>query len=436
MHHSYTQFATRSLSLIAATAWMTVSTTGFAADKTAVRTVAVAEENVERSTIQPATVHPYYTAEIEARLAGYISAVNADIGDAVDADALLATIDVPEMSKQQDVSNARILQAEAKESQAEAGVALAEANVESAKAKQRQAESERAAVDAAVAAAESEFQRTEELVDRQSVQQRMLDEVRQKRDSQLARRLSIDSAVDAAKADVAVAEAKLAAAKADMKAAKAETLVAEKELEELEELMKYAQLKAPFPGIVTHRAVDPGDLVRETTSKDSAHPLFVVSQVNKVRVRIPVPEADAAFVQKGDSVLMSFPSFPQEKPLQAKVTRSSGSLDPSTRTMLVEADVENSDGKLIPGMFGRAKITMPQATTAQTLPARAVRFGEAGKAFVYVVGDDNKVSVVDVATGADNGTTIEIRSGLTAGQRVIDAHIQRFSNGDEVRIIE
>lgn len=407
-----------------------------AADATPVRTVAVAAEAMERSTIQPATVHPYYEAEIEARISGYVSKLAADIGDVVQAGAPLAMISVPEMHKRREVLQARVMQAKAKETQAKAGVSLAEADVESAKAKQQQAESERASVEASVAAAEAEFNRTSELVQRQSVQQRMLDEVRKKKDSEIARRDSVSSAVIAAKAEVTVAEAKLSAAAADLKAAEAETLVTQKELEELNELMNYATLRSPFPGVVTQRMVDPGDLVRESATKSSMQPLFVISQVNKVRVHIPIPEADAAYVRKGDTVLMSFPSFPGEGPLQAKVTRSSGSLDPSTRTMLVEVEVDNAEGKLIPGMFGRAKITMSQPATAKTLPARAIRFDETGKAFVYVVNDNSEVSVVDITTGSDNGSTIEIVAGLDAGQHVIDAHIQRFSDGDVVRVIE
>lgn len=407
-----------------------------AADKTAVRTVAVAMQTVERTTVQPATVHAYYMAEMEARLAGYVSVVKAEIGDVVSKGAVLATISVPEMAKKREVMRALVLRAEANETQASSGIQLAKADVQSAAAKQAQAESQLASVKASLAAMESEFNRTAELVQRQSVQPRMLDEARKKRDSERANIQSVGSSIEAAKADVIVARAKLSAAEADLAAANAETTVASKRAEEFEELLKYSQIVAPFDGVVTHRDIDPGDLVRETTGKDSSHPLFVVSQVNKVRVQIPIPEADAAFIRKGDSVELSFPSFPGEKAIAAKITRSSGSLDPSTRTMLVEAELSNAEGKLIPGMFGQAKVTVAATATAQVLPARAVRFDEAGKAYVYAVDANETVSIVPVTTGRDNGHIIEVTSGLVTGQRVIAAHLKRFTDGESVRVIQ
>ena len=103
--------------------------------------------------------------------------------------------------------------------------------------------------------------------------------------------------------------------------------------------------------------------------------------------------------------------------------------------MLVEAEIENTDRKLLPGMFGQASITLNANIAANMLPARAVRFDESGQAYVYVVDQAETVSVVNVTTGIDDGRRIEIRSGLDAGQQVVDAHLSRFSNGQQVRIL-
>jgi HlyD family secretion protein len=86
-------------------------------------------------------------------------------------------------------------------------------------------------------------------------------------------------------------------------------------------------------------------------------------------------------------------------------------------------------------MFGQASITLSTNLAANVLPARAVRFSETGDSYVYVVADE-KVTVVPVTTGADDGNTIEIASGVEAGQFVLDAHLQRFTNGQMVRIVE
>ena len=403
---------------------------------TPVQTVSVTETDLTRTTRQPATVHPFYRAEIRAKVSGYVREIKADIGDYVEQGAELAVIDVPELEKQQGISEARIKQFTAHEAQAKAGVELAKANVTSAKAKLDQAKSEMSRVDALLAAAEAEFTRTSDLVERRSLENRVLDEVRKRRDSELASKQATQSAIGAAEAEVNVAQAKQAAAEADLIAAQAETMVARQQLEELNVLIGYATLKAPFAGMVTQRIVDPGNLVREASEVGSGKPLFVVSQIDKVRIQMPVPEADAAFVSRGDKVTLELPSFPGEGPIEATVTRVSGDLDPSTRTMLVEAELPNPDRKLLPGMFGEATITFATQAIAKMLPARAIRFSEEGSAYVYVIDADDTVAVVPVTTGFDNGHTIEVTSGVSAGQVVIDAHLQRFSTGDKVTRIE
>ncbi|NND99193.1 MAG: efflux RND transporter periplasmic adaptor subunit [Pirellulaceae bacterium] len=395
-----------------------------------VRTVAVAQQDVQRKSTQPATVHAYYSAEIQAKVSGYVKELKVDIGDVVQAGDVLAVIDVPEMQLQLKIAEAKVQLFQAQETQAEAGLELSAAQVKSSQAKLAQAKSEAASVDASVAAAEAEFNRTQDLVDRQSLQNRVLDEVRKKRDSEIARQDAVKSAVTSAEADVTVARAQQSAAEAKLKASKAETVIAQRQLAELQVMVDYATLKAPFPGIVTDRNIDPGDMIRVGHPMDQ--PLFVVSQVDMLRIHIPVPETDAAHVDRGDAVTLSFPSFPAEQAVTATLTRIAGSLDPSTRTMLVEAEVENSDGKLLPGMFGQASITLSTQVAANMLPARAVRFDEAGGAYVYLVDQDDTIEVVQVTTGVDDGREIEILSGVQRGQKVVDAHLQRFTTGQKV----
>ena len=394
-----------------------------------VKTVAVRSVEIGQSTTQPATVHAYHRAEIRAQATGYVAEVVADIGDYVKAGATLAVIDVPEMSKQRGVLEARIRQAEAEETRAEAGLKLAESAIEAAKSKAQQVTSDLKGEDALVEAAEAEFRRTNDLVQRQALQGLVLDEVRKKRDSSLASRESAQSAIGSAEAEVQVAVARYMTARADLEAAKAATEVSRQQLAELDVLIGYATIVAPFDGIVSERTVDPGDLV--TAQDATGSPLFVVSHVDRVRIQTPVPEVDAARMNKGDTVTVRFPSFPAES-LTASVTRLSGELHPGTRTMLVEAEVENPDRKLIPGMFGQATIASSKKTAATMLPARAVRFDENGKAYVYVVNDDT-ISIAEVETGVDNGKLIEV-VGLDVGQQVVDAHLKRFSDGQQVTV--
>lgn len=400
-----------------------------------VKTVAVTQEEIQQTSKQPATVHALYRAEIRANVGGYVLDVKADIGQVVQAGDVLATIAVPELEKQQQVLKAKVARQKAEEARAVAGVGLAKANVDAGKARLQQAAAEVSRSEADVAAMESEYARTKDLVDRRSLESRILDEVRQKRDAAVASKQAMESAIASAKAGVAVAEAKLTAANAEVDAAKAETEVAIRQLEELQVLIDYSILKAPFTGLVTARAIEPGNLVRAASSVGNGKPLFVISDVSKVRVHVPIPEADAALINNGDRVILRFPSFPEQQAIEANVTRRTGDLDASTRTMLVEIELENPDGRYLPGMFGDATIELKTKMALNMLPAQAVRFTKTGEAYVYVVGDDNKVTVVDITTGYDNGASIEVTSGVQAGQVVVDAHRKRLADGQPIEVI-
>ena len=400
-----------------------------------VRTVAVMQEEVQRRSVQPATVHAYYHAEIRTKVTGYVKELPVDIGDQVAAGDPLLVIDVPELQQQRKTMAARVRRAEAEEMRAAAGVRLAAANIQSAEAKLAQANSEINRAEASLAAAEAEFERTSDLVQRQSLERRMLDEVRMKRDSEIATKQAVASAVLSAEAEVTVAQAKLSSAEADRDVARADTEIVESQLEELDVLLGYTVLKAPFAGVITRRSVDLGDLVLAESQGSKGPSLFSLSQMEKVRVQIPVPEAQAAMVNPGDTIDLYFPSFPSEKSIQASVTRLSGSLDPSTRSMLVEAVIDNTDLRLVPGMFGQATITMGAKLASTVLPARAVRFDETGNAFVYVISDDETIGIVPVTTGIDDGQTIQITTGIEPGQRIVDAHRKRFASGEKVTIV-
>lgn len=400
-----------------------------------VRTVAVTQVDVPRATRQPATVHAYHEADIHALEHGYVDDVPVDIGDVVQEGAVLVVIDVPQLEKQRQVIEGQINRLEAEEQRRQAQVRIAETEVESAKAELAEAKSQQQRVDAVVAAAEAEFRRTEDLVQRGSLQNRILDEVRMKRDSEKANQQAVASTVESVATGITVAEAELAAAEADRRAAAAETEVMRRRLDELQVRIDYATVRAPFDGIVTRRNVDPGDLVGDAGGKTSPEPLLVVSQTDRVRVRIPVPESDAPMVSTGDTVTLTFPSFPDEPPITGVVSRVSGSLDQATRTMTAEVDLDNTDGKLLPGMFGQAQISLTTKVAATVLPARAIRFSETGEAYVYLVDPQETVVVTPVQTGLDDGNVIEVVDGLSTGQRVIDTHLQRFVDGQKVAVL-
>lgn len=399
-----------------------------------VRAVAVTHQQAIRTTTLPATLEPYYRAEIRAKISGYVREVKAQIGDVVAPNDVLAVLDVPEMVQQADILAARIRRLQAEEARSRAGIQLAAATIRSIDAQLLQAQSLTATDDALLKAATAEADRMQDLVNRGASERRLLDEAIQRRDAAAARRESSLSAITSAEANVAVAKSKQTSAEADLAVAVAETQIAVLQAAELQIMLGYAELKAPFAGVVTSRTINPGDLVNSGSGAQSAQPLFAISQIDKLRCQLQIPERDAAVVQPGDPIAVTFPSFAAEE-LHATVTRTSQSLDRETRTMLVEAEILNPDAKFLPGMFGQATLTLQAPAAASVLPARAVRFDAKGGALVYRIQEDNTVAVTAVTILSDDGQLLRV-SGIDAGQRVIDAHLQRFTDGQRVDVVE
>jgi RND family efflux transporter MFP subunit len=391
---------------------------------------------LRRTTTQPATVSAYFEADIYAKVAGYLTELKHDIGDTVEADATLGVVSVPEMDKQIERQQAEIRKLEADEKRAAAEVQVAKSMKTAADADLIQAQAEVAKTVALVAAYQRELDRTRDLVQRQSLAERLLDESQKRFESSEASQEAAEAMVTSARARLTVAESKIAAAKAEEDAAKAQTDVGRKQLEEIEALKKYATLSAPFRGVVTSRHVDVGDLVRntQTASAGDRTPLFSVAQVETVRVQMAIPENDAPWANRDDPVSLKLRAVPGPA-IEARITRVSGKLDPSTRTMLAEIELENTKREitLLPGMYGEATITLAERESL-VLPAGVVRHDEKGKGYVYVVGADNTISQVEVTTGMDNGKQVEIQSGLKGNERIVTNMIERFTPGQKVNV--
>src|SRR5262249_3913283 len=146
------------------------------------------------------------------------------------------------------------------------------------------------------------------------------------------------------------AQAALAKAKADVSVAEARREVAKADRDHVQTLLQYSKILAPpYDGVVTRRNVNTWDLVQPTPVA-KGHPLFVVEQVDPVRVFVNVQEMEAVWVRDGDAALIRPQSLPGQQ-FKGKVTRNSGALQPQNRTLRTEIDLPNAEGKLLPGMF-------------------------------------------------------------------------------------
>jgi RND family efflux transporter MFP subunit len=390
---------------------------------------------MERITTQPAHVHAYFKAQVFAKVAGYLADLKVDIGTSVKKGDVLAEISIPEMARQREVQLATIRKMQANERRATAQLAVSKASELSYQSKRDQAVAEVAKAEAGLSAARVELDRVTALVKKQAVAERLRDESQKKHDTAFAEKTSSQAAVMAAKAELTLAQAQVDAENADLDVAKAATEVALRELDELDELIKYSEVIAPFDGVVTERNVEPGDLVRnaQTGSSKEGKPLFVISQYDKVRVRVHVPERDVPEATQGDSVEITLQALPGEV-FTAEISRIAGVMDEQTRTMLVEIDLDNAEGRIRPGMFGQAAITLVPPGSGLTLPVNAVHFDAEGNGYVYLADTSNKVAIVEIQTGLDDGTQIEIIDGLTGSDRVIGPLLHRLKAGQAVDV--
>jgi RND family efflux transporter MFP subunit len=203
---------------------------------------------------------------------------------------------------------------------------------------------------------------------------------------------------------------------------------------EIEAQMAYATIESPFDGVVTWRTIDPGDMVYEASSpKGGDQPLLRVAKVDVIRVRTYVPERESAWVDIGDAATVVFDALPGTA-FSGPVARVSQALDVATRTMLIEIDLPNDDGRIRPGYYGRARIVLERREGVLALPSSAVR-SEGGNAYVYIVADGDRAQRMPVGIGIDSAGWLEITSGLSGNERIVTGAASDLGDGVSLRVV-
>ncbi len=401
-----------------------------------VEIVATIQKDVVHTTSQPATVHPFFQADIISKISGYIEDVFVDIGDVVKAGQPLCKLTVPEIEKQREQIHARQQRLKAEVKKSEATVNVAVAQVRASEAEAEEAASNIKQVVARLIANKADLKRVVGLVERQAVTIAMLDEAQASNDVSEAAKVSAEAALRSAQAKKEIALAERDAAEAEVATARARHAESIKEGEELDAMLQYTTLRAPFDGVITTRSVDPGDFVTGASQGNGLlrRPLFHVDQQSRLRIRVAIPERDASEVDAGDPAVIRLDALPNA-PIEAVVTRSAQRLDPSTRTMLAEIDVNNVSGQLLPGMFGCATITATISRNAIVLPASALRTDAVGEPYVFLLDKENRITKQVVTVGADDGHEIEVVSGLAGSERVVDAFVGSVEEGQVVEVV-
>jgi RND family efflux transporter MFP subunit len=200
-------------------------------------------------------------------------------------------------------------------------------------------------------------------------------------------------------------------ARYEMEKARAAREVARAAKAKIDTLLEYANIRAPFSGVVTDRFVDPGALI-ETSGKT---PVVTVMNMSTVRVYVQIPETEVAFVREGTAAALEADA--RHERFEGSVTRVSSALDPSTRTMKVEIDFENLEGKLLHGMYGKVALVLEERRSALALPADAV-LEEGDESYVFCV-DGGAIVKRSVGIGLDDARLVQITSGLSGDERVV-----------------
>ena len=315
----------------------------------------------------PGTVQAFEQTPVYARTSGYVSRRYVDIGDRVRAGQLLATIEDPQTEQSLRQAQAAVLQLKAQLVQARANAHLTTLN----------------------------NQRFEQLYQEGVVS-------RASADQQAAQSGANDATVQAAQANIAAGEANV---------------------KSLQEQAGFSRVIAPFAGTILSRGIDTGSLI-SAGSASSVTQLFTIGQSGTVRVFTNVPQANAPAVMSAHAAQVQFRELPGQV-FSGTIARTSSSIDPSSRTLLAEIDLQNADGKILPGMFASVLFDTRRVAPPLLIPANALIVRSAGPQ-AFVVDANHVAHLRSLTLGRDFGAATEVITGLRAGDVVI------LSPGDSV----
>jgi RND family efflux transporter MFP subunit len=328
-----------------------------------------------QQTTLPGNIQAWYEAPLYARVSGYLKQWYEDYGAHVKKGQLLAEIDAPDL---------------------DAELAAAQATLKAADAQVK------------VREAEMEFARTTYERWRDSPKGVVSDQERESK-----------------KADFATATARYNASIADVRSS-------EGVVDRLRAMTQFKRIVAPFDGVVTARNTDIGNLINAGVG--SAPQLFRIADVHEMRVFVQVPQEVSAEIHNGLTADLDLPQYPN-RTFKATVATTSEAINEAARTLLVELHADNTDNLLQPGTYAEVHFDLASNPDTVRVPTSALVFREKGMQ-VAILGKDSRVELRAVKLGRNLGTDVEVVSGLTPQDRVIDSPPDSLSTGDRVRVVD
>lgn len=227
-----------------------------------------------------------------------------------------------------------------------------------------------------------------------------------------------------------VSEQEAAEKQSDLALKKANLAAAFANVRRLEDVKAYCRVVAPFDGTITARQTDVGQLINAGSGRE----LFRLAQVNPLRVYVRVPQSMAQAIAPGQKAELALDQLPGKK-IEAVAVRSAGAIEPTSRTLLVELQVDNSRGEILAGSYAQVRFKDSFANPALTLSANTLLFRAEGVC-VGVVNSNGQTEVRPIKLGRDFGQTVEVLEGVAAGDRVIMNPPDLLASGRTVRVAE
>jgi len=351
----------------------------------------IARRNLKREITLSSELVPFQEIDVYAKEAGYVKKLFVDYGTRVKAGQLIATLEIPEL---------------------EAQLHEDEAEIKNSADVVTRSQHELKRYEAQYKALHLEYTRLNDVFKSQPgiVAQQEVDDAQGKD-------LAASSQVDAGQAALEAAQSSLNVAKA--------------KLFHDQTLYDYSKITAPFAGVVTERYANLGTLVQAgTSSSTQAMPIVKLSEDDRFRLVMPVPESYVRYIRIGEPVGVRVPSLGRTFP--GKVERFSVDVKESTRTMHTEVDVENPKRLLVPGIYAEADLTLEQKEGVAAVPLQALNH-EGDKTTVYVVDAAGKIEDRPVTLGLQTENSAEVISGLSEGEQVVVSDRSGLKSGESVR---
>ena len=209
---------------------------------------------------------------------------------------------------------------------------------------------------------------------------------------------------------------------------------AQANVQRLLELQSFEKVYAPFDGVVTARAVDTGQLISSGSSGGAGTELFHMQALQTLRVYTNMPQLYSQTLKRGMKVELTFPEYPG-KDFEGTLVRTADAIDPVSRTLLVEIDIDNRSGQLMPGALAQVHFKTPRVGPTFIVPSSALIFRRAGLQLALVVHKD-VAHLVPVVIGEDDGATVQIISGLNSGDQVIQDPPDSLIDGQKVTVVK